>query len=343
MSPDAALVAVGVSAVRGDLLSGRAAPERVGFAYERGGVVVWNEPIPWNAESVLVEAIVCLPRGSVGVREDFALQVPDGPLLRATGLRECGPERLCVLFRLLPLHETMAVTVVWRSRQLSRLKLPFLGEAEFWRGLRLDAPTLLAQIRDRVIPCAAIVAGQCHGLSCCGLLTSSTSLLPVAGMDFAIEFVHEAGGRSYRVTPTLGRAELTSRRAMVMLRPEDVPDCLGSWSVRCSVAGRPLAALGLRVVTPDTFEHSIYLVDSCYRCEKENGAATIRSYPPLLDDICRLGPSFRVASRQAGVAGLCRLDICARARDPAGLSPRQTHEVLITDAAGSFAHGRLDR
>ena len=109
----------------------------------------------------------------------------------------------------------------------------------------------------------------------------------------------------------------------------------------CSVAGRPLAALGLRVVTPDAFERSIYLVDSCYRCEKENGAATIRAYPPLLDDICRLGPSFRVASRQAGVAGLCRLDICARARDPAGLSPRQTHEVLITDAAGSFAPAGL--
>ena len=287
---------------------------------------------PGTPKRCLLKRSFACRRAAVALREDFALYMPDGRSVRAAGLRECGPERLRVSFRLLPLREAMAVTVTWRSRKLSRLKLPYLGETEFLQGLRLDAPALLARIGGRSTPCAAIVAGQCDGLSCCGLLTNSTSLLPLAGMEFTIEFVHDASGRSYRVTPPLGRAELTSRRAFVMLQPKDFPDCPGPWSVRCSVAGRPLATLELRVVTPDAFERSIYLVDACYQCEKGNGAATIRPYPTILGDIRRLGPRFRVASREAGVAGLCTLDM----RDP---SPRPGR-IVGSPGTRSADHGR---
>ena len=47
------------------------------FSYEKGGLTVADQPIPWNAEAVLVEALLRLPPGVSRRKGDFTLRCPD--------------------------------------------------------------------------------------------------------------------------------------------------------------------------------------------------------------------------------------------------------------------------
>ena len=68
---------------------------------------------------------------------------------------------------------------------------------------------------------------------------------------------------------------------------------------------------------------------------------TLRRQLPPLSEVGRVGPCFLVSSREAGMAGLCRLRIHAQV--PGGVqSPLLLeHDVLVTDAPVVFAPGLL--
>ena len=53
------------------------------FRYEKAGRIVDDQPIPWNAEAVLVQAMVRLPKTSNRRKADFQLRVPGLDLVSA--------------------------------------------------------------------------------------------------------------------------------------------------------------------------------------------------------------------------------------------------------------------
>ena len=51
-------------------------PQAMHFRYEKAGRTVDDQPIPWNAESVLVQASLRIPKSSNRKKSDFQLRVP---------------------------------------------------------------------------------------------------------------------------------------------------------------------------------------------------------------------------------------------------------------------------
>src|SRR5579883_1949308 len=51
-------------------------PQALHYSYEKAGLTVHDQPIPWNAEAVVVEATVRLSSGAPRKKADFILSVP---------------------------------------------------------------------------------------------------------------------------------------------------------------------------------------------------------------------------------------------------------------------------
>ena len=44
-------------------------PQALHYSYEKAGLTLHDQPIPWNAEAVLVEALVRLPASELGTAQ----------------------------------------------------------------------------------------------------------------------------------------------------------------------------------------------------------------------------------------------------------------------------------
>src|SRR3954469_16402263 len=78
-------------------------PQALHFSYEKAGLVLNDQPIPWNAEAVLVEANLRLPPSASRRKADFVLRVPGQPPLPPENLRRVENEdRFRINFRLPP-------------------------------------------------------------------------------------------------------------------------------------------------------------------------------------------------------------------------------------------------
>src|SRR5438270_7004056 len=63
-------------------------PQALHYSYEKAGLTLHDQPIPWNAEAVLVEALVRLPpAGGARRKNDFQLHVPGQGIVPAQVLR----------------------------------------------------------------------------------------------------------------------------------------------------------------------------------------------------------------------------------------------------------------
>src|SRR5579872_7380431 len=73
-------------------------PQALHYSYEKAGLTLHDQPIPWNAEAVLVEASLHL-RPSAGRRKgDFQLRLPGRAPIPAEQFRRTeGEERFNVL------------------------------------------------------------------------------------------------------------------------------------------------------------------------------------------------------------------------------------------------------
>src|SRR5207244_11235464 len=101
--------------------------QAVRFSYEKAGLRVTGEPIPWNAEAVLVEALIQFPPYLVWAKSDLQLRLPNrSPLLALqwNPTEQAGSFR--VLFRLPPLQGETTATLCSRERLLAQVHLPFL-------------------------------------------------------------------------------------------------------------------------------------------------------------------------------------------------------------------------
>src|SRR5215210_2323142 len=112
--------------------------------YEKAGLILDSLPIPWNADAVIVEAIVRLPSTIPCTKEQFTLQFSNGaPTAWAEVLRqESKKAPVRVYFRMPVPDQTCSVQVFWREHSLGQVDLPILASATFEQGFALEWPSI---------------------------------------------------------------------------------------------------------------------------------------------------------------------------------------------------------
>ena len=191
-------------------------PRALHFSFEKAGLTLHDQAIPWSCR---VRPRRGHPLASPGLRRkgDFQLHVPGQEPRPADNLRKIEnlpgeDHRYSITFRLPPPAATQTVKVHWRGRSLGHLELPVLGRDEFLEGLRLQMPTLYVRLGEESVACQTFVSTQCRGMLASALLTSSSSLAPLADMDLQVEFKSERSGMATRVPVRLSSSQLSGRQ-----------------------------------------------------------------------------------------------------------------------------------
>jgi hypothetical protein len=311
--------------------------------------VVNDQPVPWNAEAVLVEVSLRLPP-SARRKSDFQLRLPFHDPLPAEDLRRIdGEERFRVLFRLPPPGVTVSAEVLFRDHVLGQLTVPFLAREDFLQELRVQMPTLFVRLGEESIACQTFISNQCRGLLASGMLTSSTSLVPLLDLDLQVEFRCERTGLICQVPVALCSSQLAGRQALVTVAPRRYPRRQGTWTATWLLGGKPLASQRVRGISLAKFRRSLRISDTRFVVQHA-GPVRLTRQTPALDKGGRIGPCFLVSSGEPGMAGVCRLQVKAQVPDPgpAGSARRGEapllleQEVLITDGPTMVAPGTVD-
>jgi hypothetical protein len=318
-------------------------PRALHFRYERAGLSLAGQPIPWTAEAVIVEAVVRLPAGAGRRKEDFRVTLPGRPPVTAEQLRRVEGEDLYrAQFRLPPLGVSVVAEVSFRDRGLGQIALPVLSREEFLRDLRLDMPTLFVRLGDESVACQTFVASQCRGLAASGLLVSPTSLVPLLDMDLQVEFRCDRAGTVFRVPACLTCSQLTGRSALVTVSPARFPRRMGVWSATWLVGEHVLARQRVRGISQKHFQRSLRISDTRFAVQQGGEPFRLALQAPPVAPGTRIGPCFLIASSEPGMAGLCRLYVSAQV--PGSVQPPllMQQEVRITDGPTMVAPGTLD-
>lgn len=312
------------------------------FRYEKAGRVVDDQPIPWNAEAVLVQAMVRLPKTSNRRKNDFQLRVPGLDLIPAERMEHEADEQHRLTFRIMPPGQTMMVELLCREKTLGQLTLPFLSKDEFLQNLRLQMPTLCVRLGTQTVACQTFVSSQCRGLLASAVLTSPTSLVPLLDLELQVEFRCERGGSVTRVPVSLCSSQLGGRQALVTVVPKRYPRRIGTWVATWLLGERPLASQRVRGISQRAFYRSLGIADTRFVIQATPESVRLTRQVPPLESTKRIGPCFLVRSGEPGMAGMCRLQITAQV--PGAVKPPLLLEqdVLITDGPTMVAPGTLD-
>jgi hypothetical protein len=316
-------------------------PQALHYSYEKAGLTVHDQPVPWNAEAVLVEVRLRLPP-TARQKNDFQLRLP--------GSISIGPEHLrkdehddChrLTFRLPPLPHSVTAEVLWRRCHLGQMTLPVLSRDEFVQHLRLEMPTLFVRLGDQSVACQTFVSTQCQGLLASVVLLSPFSLLPLLDLGLSVEFRSERGS-TYRVPAQLCSSQLAGRQALVTVVPRRFPRRIGAWSATWLLGEEPLVTQRVRAISQRQFQRSLRIADTRFVFQSAKSGVSVRRQVPTLQAGDRVGPCFLVASREPGMAGLCPLQV--RAVVPGAVQqPLLTEQqVLVTDGPTVVAPGTLD-
>src|ERR1700722_12769624 len=100
-------------------------PQAVHYSYEKAGLVLHDQPIPWNAEAVLVEVQLRLSAATGRRKSDFLLRLPGQDPVVAEQLRRLETEdRYRIGFRLPPPGLTVTAEILYRDHVVGQLTLP---------------------------------------------------------------------------------------------------------------------------------------------------------------------------------------------------------------------------
>jgi hypothetical protein len=319
-------------------------PQALHYSYEKAGLTVHDQPIPWNAEAVVVEATVRISSGAPRKKADFVLTVPGLDPQPAESLRRPeGEDFHRALFRLPPLSAAAAAEVRWRDRVLGQITLPVLTREAFVQNLRLQMPTLFARLGDETVACQTFVSTQCRGLMVTGLLTSPTSLVPLLDLDLQVEFRSERGASPHTVPARLCSSQLAGRQALVTVVPKRLPRRIGNWLATWRLGEQPLATQRVRAISQRAFQKSLRISDTRFVVQAPRGGVKLARQLPPPDDAKRVGPCFLVCSREPGMAGLCHLQVRAQVPGAVQQPVLLEEEVLVSDGPTPIAPGTLDR
>lgn len=317
-------------------------PQALHYSSEKAGLTLHDQPIPWNADAVVVEAVLRLPP-TARRKADFTLRIPGREPLPAENLRQIEGEELWrVTFRLPPPTASTAVELRWRDHSRGSLTLPILTRDEFLRSLRLQLPTLSVRLGDEYVACQTFVSTQCKGLQATALLSSGVgSLAPLLDLDLQVEFV-STSGIPQRVPVRLTTSQLAGKQALVTAAPRKVTRRMTSWTVRWLTGEVELASQQTRGIGLQPFRRSLRLSDTRFVIQDRTGGLSVSRQTPPLDKVTRVGPLFLVASGEPGMAGFCPVQVHVQVTGSVRPPILFDQEVLITDGPTVVAPGTVD-
>jgi hypothetical protein len=302
------------------------------FQYEKAGLTVADEPIPWNAETVVIEASIWFPPGTVPRKSEFQLRTPDRVPRMPVTLAPAGEgDTVRVVFRLPPIQAQTLAVVQYQGAPLGQIALPFLAANTFLCNVQLRATSVFALLGKQNVACQTFVAGQCRGLSAGGVLTSPTSLLPIIDLDFRIEVSDEGKTRMESISLPLTASQLQGKETALSVVLPIWARVMGTCSTRWILADRSLAHAQVRAISLAELPQSLYLVESHFLSQAKEGTGHFRHHLRAPDQVKGLRPCFLIASREPGMAGLCHFEIRMQPRDPSSRPLVCKQEMLVTD------------
>lgn len=314
--------------------------EGLSYAYEKAGLTLENQPIPWCADGVLVGASVDMPQQAPRAKGDFELRVGSARCL-AESFRVEGPLQTTRLqFRVAAPPQSTAIELLWRGRSLGQLFLPILSENEYVRKLSLDMPTAGVRIGNRVVACRTYVATQCQELLVSGILQSPTNLAPITDLGLRVEVRREEGGATASAFAELSSSQRKSRQALVTVVPPK-PKRLGTWQINWHLGELPLAAHTLRAISLKHFLRSLRVCQARFVLQDKRGQISIDRHLTTRKDVARVGPCFFITSSEPGMAGWCKLQVRAHVKGAIRPPLLEEQDVLITDGPHPFAPGTI--
>jgi hypothetical protein len=317
-------------------------PQALHYSYEKAGLTLHDQPIPWNAEAVLVEALLRLPPGASRRKSDFLLRLPNEQPVPAEQVRRLeDDDRYGVQFRLPPPTSAAAVEVLYRNHVLGQLTLPFLSREEFLQNLRLQLTALFVRIGAENVPCQTFVASQCKGLLASAVLVSPTSLVPLLDMDLQVEFQGERGA-AQRTPARFASSQLAGRQALLAVMPRRHPRRIGAWTATWLLGDRPLATQRVRAISQRHFQRSLRISDTRFVVQAGGEPVRLARQAPPVEGSVRVGPCFLVSSSEPGMAGLCPIRVAAQVLGAVQPPLLQEQDVLVTDGPAMIAPGTLD-
>lgn len=329
-----------------DLLpAARARPggQAVRVRYEKAGLTLYDAPVPWNADAVVVEVLLRLPPAA-RQKADFALRIPGREPAAPEALRrdDADDRRYRLLFRLPVPPASTRAELLWKHRLLADVSLPVLTPDEFLAGLWVANPTLTVKIGERSVAAQTFVASQCRGMTAAAVLRSPVSLAPLADLGLTVVFRSDRTGAVHEVPVALTSSQMAAKEALVTAAPPKAPRRAGHYSTAWVAGDRELAVLKVQAVTGPRFVQSLRVSDTRFVvADKAGTVRTCRHPPPPGPDAVRVGPCFVVCSREPGMAGLVTLR--AVAQHPGTVRPAALEQaVLVTDGPTVFAPGVLD-
>jgi hypothetical protein len=315
--------------------------QALAYSFEKAGLTLCNQPVPWNAEAVLVEAQL-VAKELARRKSDYGLRLAGHEPVAADSLRRDESEgRYRLFFRFPPPHSTTTAELLWKGHTLAQLTLPVIDAATFVGGLRLQLPTLSVRIGEQSVACQTFVATQCKGMVANAVLVSPTSLAPLADLGVHVEFRGERDKTVFDVPVPLCSSQLANRQAVLTAMPPKFPKRIGTWTATWKAADQVLATQKVRAISQKTFLRSLRVSDTRFVVETKSGVTLRRQMPPPGEAV-RIGPCFLVASREPGMAGMCKLQVHAQV--PGAVAPPLLLEqaLLVTDGPSIFAPGTVD-
>jgi hypothetical protein len=301
------------------------------FSYEKTGLVVHNEPVPWNAEAVMVEMAMVLPPKVVWRKSDFQLRIPGRPPLMPLSVQNTSEENLFqILFRFVPPQCDTVAKVYGHASLLGQVRLPFLSAEQFLGNLQLHSPMISASVGECAVASQVVVEGQCQSISASGVLVSSTSLLPLVDLDLSAEFTDHAD-HAENVRVNLTAAQLTSNQTLLSVVPPSMRRPLRRCSVLWKLQDRLLAHTTIRAIPMAAFQRSLHVLESRYLYQESQGGIVLSHHLPAREGTSRLMPCFLIASREPGMAALCPIEVRVLFRDTERAPVHVQQNVLVTD------------
>jgi hypothetical protein len=318
-------------------------PQAVHYSYEKAGLTLYDEAIPWNAELVRVEVVVRFPPSQSRRKTDFQLKLPGhGPILAESMRRQEADDGYRLVFRLPLPAGPVTAQFLWRQHRFGQLTLPFVSREEFLQKIQLQMPTLFVRLEDQSVACQTFVSSQCCGLMASGVIISPTSLVPLLDLGLHVEFRSGRGGIVQTVPAQLSASQLAGRQTLVAIVPRRLRRRIGTWIATWLLADRALATQRVRAISLRHFYRSLRMADTRFIIQSGKGKVTLARQLPPLQEVGRAGPCFLVTSQEPGMAGMAPFQVRVQVAGAVKPPELMDQEVLITDGPTMVAPGTLD-
>jgi hypothetical protein len=203
------------------------------YGFEKAGISIRDEPIPWNADAALVEmSMRCSTAYSSSTqrKDDFELRLPHRKWFAAHGAqRRETDDQFVVSFRIPVPRTTTLAEIYHRGNLLGQITLPVLEEEEFLRNLQFQMPSIFAKLGKESVACKSFVSSQCNGLLASGVISSPTSLLPLLDLSLEVEFGNEGTGEVSELPIRVTSVPVSQKSAFISIMPPKLARCISRW------------------------------------------------------------------------------------------------------------------